>query len=176
MWLYNRRKLLLAGAAAGLFTGLASCGFTPVYGPNGGGNKLQNTILVDEPSNRDSYLLVQQLEHRLGRASTPRYGLSIALKTSQERMAISANNITTRFNVVGRATYALRDLDGGKILTTGTVNSFTGYSATGTTVATQSANTDARKRLMTILADQITTRLMIAAPDLPAPDLPAIPE
>jgi len=162
MWLSDRRAFLFSALA------IAGCGFTPVYGPGGGGSRLQDAVLVDVPSDRDAYLLTQQLDHRLGRADTPRYGLSYALTVGEERMAITANNITTRFNVVGSATYALRDLDSGAVLTSGTVDSFTGYGADDTTVATLSAGRDARSRLMIILADQITTRLLAYAPDLPA--------
>ena len=49
-------------------------------------------------------------------------------------------------------------------VTSGTVDSFTGYSATGSTVATRAARADAEERLTTILADQIVTRLIAAAP------------
>ena len=51
-------------------------------------------------------------------------------------------------------------------MTSGTVNNFTAYSATGSTVATLAAERDALERLMVILGDQITTRLFAA--DLPA--------
>ena len=157
------RRLFVLSALA-----LAACGFTPAYGPAGGAQKLQGMVEVDAPTERDSYLLTERLEERLGRASSPPFGLSYALTLREERMAITATNITTRFNLVGRATYALRDLASGAVLTSGTVDSFTGYSADSTTVATLSSEGDARERLMTILADQITTRLVAFAPDLPA--------
>ena len=48
----------------------------------------------------------------------------------------------------------------------GRVESFTSYSATGSTVATLAADTDAATRLRQILADQIATRLIAAAPGL----------
>ena len=54
-----------------------------------------------------------------------------------------------------------------KVLLSGNVDSFTGYSATGTTVATRAAERDAYERLMTILADQIVTRLEAGAGALP---------
>ena len=44
-------------------------------------------------------------------------------------------------------------------MTSGTVQSFTSYSATGSTIATLAAQRDARARLMQILADQIAQRL-----------------
>ena len=82
-------------------------------------------------------------------------------------MAIDATNITSRFNVIGKATYALRDLGDGKVLQSGAVDSFTGFSATGSTAATQAAQRDAHERLMTILADQITAQLVARAAELP---------
>ncbi|WP_322867203.1 LPS assembly lipoprotein LptE [Aquicoccus sp. G2-2] len=161
MWWSDRRGFLSLAAAATL--ALAGCGFTPVYAPGAAATQLQNAVLVDEPVDRESYVLVRQLEQRLGRAEAPRYGLSLALDLKQERMAITASNITTRFNLIGQVAYALRDLDGGKVLISGNAQSFTGYSATGSTAATQAARRDAAERLMTILADQISTRLMAGA-------------
>lgn len=163
MWLSDRRTFLKMLAPVLV---VSACGFAPAYGPEGGAGRLQGTIEIDEPVDRDSYLLVQQLEHRLGRAAAAQYGLSLALEVKEERMAIAATNITTRFNVIGKATFALRDLGDGKVLQTGAADSFTGYSATGSTVATQGARRDAHERLMIILADQITTRLIARAGEL----------
>ncbi len=162
MWWSDRRSFL-AGALA-----LGGCGFAPAYGPGGTAGRLQGTILIDAPQDRNGYLLVRHLEDRLGRAAAPRFGLSLALDTKRERMAVAADNITTRFNLIGQVSYALRDLGDGKVLTSGKVDSFTGYSATGSTAATQTAEADAHERLMTILGDQIVTRLTAASGDLPA--------
>lgn len=160
---FNRRLFLLGSAAA-----VAGCGFTPAYGPSGGAGVLRDAIVVDEPTGRASYLLTRELEQRLGRVSSGRYGLSYAVNITRESIGISANNVSTRFNVLGTVTYALRDLNDGAVLTSGKLDSFTSYSASGTTVATQSAQRDAEARLMVILADQMITRLIAAAPGLPA--------
>ncbi len=159
---FNRRAFLVLSAS-----GLAACGFTPAYGPQGGGGALQSNIEVDAPTTRPDYLLTRHLEDRLGRATSARYGLSYAIDLSQSPIAISANNVTTRYNVLGEITYALRDLQSGAVLTSGKVDSFTSYSTSGTTVATQAAEKDAQERLMVILGDQVVTRLLAAAPDLP---------
>ncbi|SEQ00397.1 LPS assembly lipoprotein LptE [Thalassovita taeanensis] len=164
MWLSDRRNTLLALVA---LAALTACGFAPAYGPSGQADKLLGAILVDAPETRDDQLLVRQIETRLGRADLPRYALGYDLKVVEERMAVSATNITTRFNLVGSVRYALRDTDTGDILTTGTVSHFTGYSTTGTTVATLAAERDAHERLSSILADQIVARLIAASPDLP---------
>lgn len=153
MSLLNRRSILLAPLA------LAACGFTPVYGPGGTGTALQNRVLVDIENSRENYLLVRELEERLGRANTPTYGLALTITTEEQGLAIDTAGNTRRFNLLGTVAYALRDLNTGQIVTSGTVKNFTGYSATGTTVATLAAETDAQERLMNILAQQITTRL-----------------
>ena len=162
MWLSNRRTFVIACAAA-----LAGCGFAPAYGPAGPATKLLSRITVDAPETRDEQLMVQQLETRIGRTGNGRYALGYTLSFIEERMAVSADNITTRFNIVGSATYALRDADTDEILTTGKVNSFTGYSTTSSTVATLASEEDARERLSLILADKIVTRLIAVSPELP---------
>ena len=156
MSLFSRRIFLLAPLA------LSACGFQPAYGPDGAGSKLQDRVLIDPPSDRDSYLLVRELEERLGRGATPAYGLSLKITTSEEGLAIDRAGNTRRFNRLGRVEYALTDTASGSVVTSGIAENFTGYSATGTTVATLAAETDAQNRLMIILADQIMTRLLAA--------------
>lgn len=161
MWSYNRRAILLGALAT------AGCGFTPSFGPGGAADGLRGALLVDEPDTRDAFLLTRRIEDRLGRADSPRYGLAVKLDMTEEPMALTRNNITTRFNIVGRAGWVLRDLADGTVLAQDQASSFTGYSAAGTTVATLAASRDARARLATILADQIVAQLMVAAPALP---------
>ncbi|GGE44204.1 hypothetical protein GCM10011360_34340 [Primorskyibacter flagellatus] len=153
------RRLLLTLLAA---LPLAACGFTPAYAPQGGADTLSRAVQVRAPVTRNDYMLTRQLETRLGRAVAADYLLDYTLTVQDERIAITANNITRRFNLVGRASYTLTTMDGTTV-TRGTVDSFTGYSATGSTVATRAARADAEERLTTILADQIVTRLIAAA-------------
>ena len=156
MSLLNRRLILLAPLA------LAACGFQPVYGPGGNGIALQNRVLVVKPDERYGYFLTREIEERLGRASAPAYGLALTITTKEEGLATDLEGNTRRFNLVGSVDYALRDLATGQIVTSGKVENFTGYSATGTTVATLAGEQDAQVRLMTILANQIVTRLSAA--------------
>ena len=142
---------------------LAACGFTPVYAPGGTAAKLQGQVLVQAPGTRDAYLLVQELERQLGRAADPRYGLKLSLTVTPEGLAVTRAGSVTRYNLVGRATYALVDIATETDVATGTVENFTAYSTTGSTVETRAAERDARERLMTILASQITARLYALA-------------
>lgn len=151
------RRLLLA-----LPLVLAACGFAPVYGPGGSGTALQKNITVDEPTTPDGYLLTRHLETRLGRQDAGRFALSTTIATTKERLAINRAGDATRFNILGAVEYILRDTTTGAIVASGTVDNFTGFSATGTTVSELAAERDARERLMVMLGDQIIARLFVA--------------
>ncbi|WP_296762751.1 LPS assembly lipoprotein LptE [Sediminimonas sp.] len=168
MWWSDRRNLL-AGMGAALALALAGCGFAPVYGPQGAGDRLQSAVHVQAPDSRDEQLLTRRIEERLGRGS--RYRLRYDLDITEESLAIDANNTASRMNLVGAVSFAL--YPGGAVdedaapLIEGRTTAFTGYSATGSTVATRAAERDARVRLATILADRMIVQLVAAAGDLP---------
>ena len=146
-------------AALALVLAISACGFEPVYGPGGTGTQLQNRVLVDKPIDREGFLLVRQLEERLGRADDPAYKLGIKLAVAEEARAIDPDGDIRRFHVIGTAEYTLADAITGAVVRSDTVDNFVGYSATGTTVATLAAKRDATERLMTILADEIVLQL-----------------
>ncbi|MEM1353100.1 MAG: LPS assembly lipoprotein LptE [Pseudomonadota bacterium] len=152
---FNRRSVLCVPLA------LAACGFSPVYGPSGTGSALQNQILVNEPVNEDTFFLNRRIEDRLGRNETPSYLLNVSLSVNRESLARNSSNNINRFNFIGVADYSLVDEATGNVVTSGRVDNFTGASASGTTVATLAAERDARRRLMTLLADQIVERLLV---------------
>lgn len=156
MSLFDRRAVLLAPLA------LACCGFSPVYQTGGSGNTLQGNIEVVEPETRDAFLVTRRLEERLGRAANPVYRLTLEVRSDEEDLDVDREGTITRFNLLGEADYALVELDTGRIVVSGSVDNFTSYSATGTTVSELAAERDAQQRLMTLLADQILIRLLSA--------------
>ena len=160
MWCFRRLFLTLAAVAA-----LAGCGFTPVYGPDGVGTGLRGEILVDAPDDRNAFDLVARLEQRLGRGQAASYALGYQITTRSEGVGITTEQETTRYNIFGTVSYTLTDLSGGAVLASGTVQNFTGYSATSLIVGTRSTTRDANARLMISLADQIVARLIATAPD-----------
>ncbi|UWR22252.1 LPS assembly lipoprotein LptE [Sulfitobacter sp. S190] len=161
MSLLNRRLLML-----GLPLVIAGCGFAPAYAPGGTGAALRAAVLVQEPSTQEGYLLTRHLETRLGRANAQRYALDLQIKTQRSGLDVAEDDDINRFGLRGQADYVLRDVVSGTVVTSGMVENFTAFSATGTTVATLAAERDAMERLMTILGDQIFARLLAA--DLPA--------
>lgn len=158
MSLSRRTSLLGLLAALGV---VAGCGFEPVLGTNGQASALRGAVLMDEPATRQLFQLNEQIELRLGRATTPRYGLAVDLTVTQNGLAISGSNDITRFNVLGKAKFVLRDLATGAPVISDSVDTFTAYSASEQPVATLAAERAATQRLMTALADKIVSQLLI---------------
>ena len=139
---------------------LAGCDLVPVNGANTKFQLLRNTVLVQAPTNRVEFELVRNLEVQLGQATSKLYDLQYKLSVDEEIIVVSAAQEINRFSLVGLLEYSLVD-SGGVVLLTETAKSFTGYSATGTTVATQRSKRDAYDRLMVILAKQVSNSLLI---------------
>jgi len=153
MWLSNRRGFLLAALA------LAGCGFEPVNGVSSKSQMLRNTVLVQAPTNRVEFELVRNLEVQLGQPTSKLYDLRYKLNVDEDIIIVSAAQEINRFSLVGVLEYSLVDNDA-MVLLSRTAKSFTGYSATGTTVATQRSKRDAYNRLMVILAKQVSNSLL----------------
>ena len=159
---FDRRAFLALLPAA-----LAACGFEPVYAPGGAASTLSGRVEVQELTTTEGYLLVRDLEERLGRPQAPAYKLGLDLEIESQGQAVTETDDTTRYSVVGRLSYELTPYGSVDVIAAGEVSNFTGYSATGSTVETLAAQRDAHARLMTILADQVATKLFATA-DLPA--------
>jgi len=160
MWFSRRSFLSLAVSAV-----VAACGFTPVYGPGGTGAGLRGAILVDAPDTRNAFDLVGRLEQRLGQPQAASYALGYTITTRVEGVGITPAQETTRYNLFGTIDYTLTDRATDEVVSSGTVENFTGYSATILIVGTKSVTRDANARLMVALADQIVARLIATAPD-----------
>ena len=169
MWWSDRRALLLA-----LPLLAADCGFTPVYGPDGIGTALQGQIRADEPDSEEAYMLVRRLEEKLGRPANAAYRLNYDITTIESGQAVTASGDITRYNLVGRVDYVLVRASDGAVMAAGNVENFAGYSASGSTVDTLSAERDAVRRLMVILADQLVAELYTSV-DTAQPLLPPDP-
>ncbi len=139
---------------------LAGCGFRPVYGPGGAAEGLRGRVRIQPPQSQEEFQLVGRLEQRLGRPQAPRYDLNYALETREQGLSITGQQEITRYNVIGRLDFRLVGVNDGKVISSGTLDAFTGYSASASPVATLSAQQDAHERLVVILADRLVTRLL----------------
>jgi LPS-assembly lipoprotein len=149
--------------ALGAALALAACGYRPAFAPGSTASGLLEGVAVDAPGTRDAFSLVQRLEERLGRTGTPRFRLSYRIETDETGLAITPAGAITRFNVTGSVAYSLTRAEDGGEVAAGRVSSFTSYAASGTTVSTGAARSDAYLRLMRILADRIVTELVAKA-------------
>lgn len=170
MLLYDRRKFVM------LATALTGCGFTPAYGPNGSAGDLHGSVRFEAPSNRNEFELVAQLERQLGTPKSPQYELSYNVNVREDSVGVTPEQERIRYNVVGKASFSLRDRATGALVTSGSVDTFTGYSAgvtdtttspprTSSTISTLAAKRDARSRLMVALADLMVTQMIATAGD-----------
>ena len=138
---------------------LAACGFSPAYAPGGPAARMLGTVRAADPDTKNAFDFVERIEERLGRPEDVRFDLNYRIETKRIGVGITADNRTTRYNLQGVATYTLVEQASGQTIASGRVQSFTGYAATGSTVAGLAAEEDAAYRLMRILADQIVARL-----------------
>ncbi|MCV2873750.1 LPS assembly lipoprotein LptE [Defluviimonas sp. WL0050] len=152
----DRRTFLILAAALPL----SACGFAPAYGPGGQATGLLDRVTVDAPENKDDFDLVERLEERLGRPAAAAFRLSYRVEVEVEGQAIAQDNRINRYQVIGKVAYTLHDAGTDEALSSGKVSSFTAYSAFGTSVAAAASESDARTRLMRILADRIVTQLI----------------
>ncbi|RPE64842.1 LPS-assembly lipoprotein [Pacificibacter maritimus] len=136
---------------------LAGCGFQPAYGPTSAASQLRGAVQIDAPQDRNAYTVARRLEDIFARPQDPQYSLKFSVQTDDESVGITPDQEITRYHITGTATYTLADVTTGRILASGTAQSFTAYSATGSTVSSVTATRDATTRLMNILADQIAT-------------------
>jgi LPS-assembly lipoprotein len=157
----SRRLMILAPLA------LAACGFTPANAPGGPAESLRGAVLVQDPTDKNGFDLVQRLEERLGRPEAVRYDLAFTIATEAVGVGITTENEITRYNLKGVVDFTLTERATGTRVAGGRAQSFTAYSATGSTVAGLAAEEDAALRLMRILADQIVARLVAAAAAAP---------
>lgn len=158
---FDRRGFLFTLSC---FAALGACGYTPALTSASPSAALYNNVQIASPGNAQSFALVSRLEDRLGRGAPGRWVLNYSISVSSERTGIATDESTTRNNLLGAVQFSLTDRQSEQIALTGTVSSFTGYDATASTLATESARRDATERVMVLLADQIVTRLIALAP------------
>lgn len=144
----------------------AACGFTPVYGPNGVGSALMGKVAPDQPATQDEFFFTRHLGELLATPESGAYRLAYRLQIAVLAQGVTPDQVTTRYSLNGTASYALTD-PAGTVIARGQVSNFTSYSAVGTTVSTMAGEADARRRLATMLADQVVTRLYASVPDRP---------
>ena len=167
MWCSEAGRAVLAGALA---LGLAGCGFEPMYDQGAPAKEMLGRIAVGPVEGAPAFEMRERLTERLGGDVDADFILDVDLDLRRTGVALTQQNVTTRFNIIGTADFALRPAAGGEAVVTGQVRNITGYSApdseTASAFASLSAERDAESRLARTLADQIVLRLALQADEL----------
>lgn len=145
---------------------VAGCGFQPVYGTQEAATALRGRVAYRAPDTPEGFRLRARLEDRLGRVEQGDYLLTVQMDIREIALVISSNQDINRYQLPGTATWVLTAANSDTPIAQGTAETFTAYSAFGTTVATRAAQDDARDRLAIALADLIVTDLLAAAGEL----------
>ncbi len=164
MW-WSRRRLVASLAALPLVA--AGCGFTPLYDEGSPAAGMGGRVEVGVIDGVAGLAMRERLVSRLGPADQPTHRLSVSLAYDTTGVALTTESVTTRFDVIGRAEFALVPIGGGPAAASGRVRAVTGVSApdlpAATAFAVESAERDAQRRLAIMLADQILMRLALSA-------------
>jgi LPS-assembly lipoprotein len=172
----GRRAALAGIAGLGL---AAACGFQPIYAPGSPAAAMEGRVAVPALDGLAGFTLQERLTERLGVAGPEAYRLAIDLDFERADAAITQDNITTRFLVLGEASFRLYPPGGTQPVLADSVRSQTGYSAPESDVASayaaRIAGVDAERRVARELADRIVMRLALTADEWlkPAPGAPA---
>ncbi len=168
-----RRQFSLTIIILGLLTGLAACGFRPLYGTPQGASQSTASALnqiyvvqINDATSRVGHLVYQKLERQLrqsgsgvDRQSPPRYRLSLRVRDREEGVAIEQDDTFNRFNIRLIASYELADTQG-NILTRGTAQAVGTYNVVASQYASHIGKKDATDRAATIIANDLTARLV----------------
>jgi LPS-assembly lipoprotein len=121
-------------------------------------------VQIDLIRDREGQMLRNELLDRFqprGAAPKAVYGLNIGLTTQKVGLAIRPDETGSRANLIMLANYTVRRLADGEVLYNGTSRAITGYNILDSEFATTSSETDAVRRAVFDLSEQITTRVSI---------------
>jgi len=160
----KRRWIAVAGwmAAAALVSG---CGFQPLYGERSGSASVSGDLAlveISKISNRTGQILRNELLDRInpnGEPGKPKYTLEITLSISKQELGIRKDETATRANMQFSSTFLLRENSSGAIVYRSGAAATTSYNIVDSDYGTISAERNARKRGIVIIAENITLRL-----------------
>ena len=133
---------------------MSACGFSPVYEAGSPLSSKLSDIYIAEPNTHPEYLLVRNLEERLGHNPNANLLLKHDVWVYEEDIAYGA----ARVQIVGQVGYHLISRDDERVIASGKVVSFAGHMPNNPLY--QTSKSAATERLMQILADKLITKLI----------------
>ncbi len=146
---------------------LSSCGYRPLYGRSSTQPEVvqgMESVEIAVIPNRMGQMLRTALKRRLtpyGPREQARYTLKIQLRESIAKVAINKASFATRANLRVMANFQLFRNRDNKTVSSGQTYAVASYNILTSDFATLAAQTDARKHAVTMLAEEIPTRLAI---------------
>lgn len=168
-----------------LATGLAACGFEPMYAPGGPGATATSEAAADlaaieiapiRNSDGRDFRLGQQLANALGERLYPsgvnpaRYRLELTLRQTREGFGFRPDESVTRYGLRLAADYRLVEIGSNKVVLSESSQTYNSYDVSQSDFATVMAERDMEQRLARDLGDRIVSRLglFFRAPHAPA--------
>ncbi|MGB4100697.1 MAG: LPS assembly lipoprotein LptE [Alphaproteobacteria bacterium] len=147
---------------------LTACGFHPLYATSGLGGKNVDAALgqvqIASIPNREGQelrnLLIDRLQHR-GRPVEPQYDLTITLQESQSDLGIRTDATSARSQLAMTARYSLTARATAQPVLSAIATSTVGYNKLDAQYSNLAAQEDARRRALSEVSDQITSRLSL---------------
>ena len=144
---------------------LAGCGFQPLYGNGRGGagaTPEMAQISIPPIPDRAGQMLRNELRDRLvptGLPDKPRWRLDVSFKETKNDLVILRDATATFAKYVGDAKWVLVDLATDAPVTKGQSRRIASYSISSSEFASLQAEEDARRRVVTGIAEDIRLRL-----------------
>ncbi len=141
-------------------SGLAGCGFTPLYASPGAVSGL-GAINVVVPDGRVAYLLREDLDDALGhdKSAAPAWRLDLALEQARDPRGLRLDNVAERYELGLIVKFTLTQLATGRVAHSGTVQTEVSYEAADAPYAGIAARLDSQSRLAADAARRIQIEL-----------------
>jgi len=162
------RRAAVALAALAALAAPAGCGFRPLHGSGPGGgdggaaalSSVRITPIADRSGQELHNLLLDRMTPR-GAPATPRYVLTVTLTERRREIALRSDETPTRVTLTMSAAFSLSPVGEARTFQ-GAAVAVNGYNVLQSDFATLSAQRDARRRALAVLAEQITLRTAAA--------------
>ena len=146
---------------------LGACSLRPLYegGRSGAAGQMLGSVDVPAIEGKAGWLVRDALYARLGTKGSAgaRFRLDVELDDNITGFGVRRDDSVTRERRTLRARYSLVDLADNKMILDATAGSDVGIDVVSSEYATVAAENTALERLSQIIADQIVTRIALAA-------------
>ena len=150
-----------ASLLAVLFLPMAmGCGFSPAYQPGTNTEAFLNGFVFSDPTDEAGFLFLKAIEGKIQSNGDKNYSVSYAVALTEQ------STFGERLNLSGTVNFTVTDLSSGTIIYNGSASNFvshTSLSGLSNTILNTRSKDAALERLMTLLADSVRAKLIIAA-------------